>query len=100
MVRIKYTKCREITTVDNDADALRVLESVFDANGAIRDQRKRPDRDFVSEYICTRHGLDKEMADDVLNEMLLSGVIYTKTVKGKDSFFICDKVNVGIHSNS
>ena len=85
-------------TIDNDADALRVLESVFDAIDAIRDRRKRPDRDSVSEYFCTRHSLDKESTDDFLDELLISWAIYTKTVKGKDSFFISDKVKTGIKS--
>ena len=98
MVRVKYTECRVMKTIDNDEDALRIIESVFEAIDAIRDRRKRPDRDSVSEYICTRNGLDKERADDVLYEMLLSGAIYTKTVKGKDSFFICNKVRTGIQS--
>ena len=76
MVRVNYTECRVMKTIDNDEDALRIIESVFEAIDAIRDRRKRPDRDSVSEYICTRNGLEKERADDVLYEMLLSGAIY------------------------
>ena len=57
---------------------MRLLDGVLDASEATRDRRKRPDRESVSEFICTRHGLDKGRADDVLNEMPLSGAIYTK----------------------
>ena len=43
-MRLTNTKCREMKTIDSDADGLRVLESVFDAIDAVRDRRKRPDR--------------------------------------------------------
>ena len=94
-MRLKYTKCKESKTIDYYADNLRLLESVFDAIDAIRDRRNRPDRDSVSEYICARHGLDKERADDVLDEMLISGAIYTKMVKDKDSFSYVMKLKRG-----
>ena len=98
MVRVEYTKCREMETIGNDADALRLLDGVFDAIDGIRDRKKRPDRDSVSEYICSRYGLDKSRADHVLDEMLLSGAIYIKKFKGKDSFFIRNEVKTGIKS--
>ena len=31
MVRVKYTECRVMKTIDNDEDALRIIESVFEA---------------------------------------------------------------------
>ena len=86
MVLVKYTECSDMKTIDNDSDALRVLESIFDAIDAIWDRRMRPGRDSVSEYICTRHGPDTERADGVLDEMLVSGAIYTKRSKVKILF--------------
>ena len=95
MERVKYIKCREMKAIDNDADAVRLLESIFDAIDAIRDRRKYTDRDSISQYICTIYDLDKERPDDFLDEMLLSGAICTKAVNGKISFLYVIRLTRG-----
>ena len=83
MVRVKYSKCREMETINNDAYALRLLDGVVDAIDAIRGRKKRPDRDSVSKYICSWYGLDIGRADDGLDDMLLSEEICIKTVSDR-----------------
>ena len=103
MARFKLTK-KKGTDAKESLNAFKLTKLILEAIEIIRERRKRPDKDSVTDFICSKHGLDQPGLDkgeviDTIDGLLLSGMIFARTTKGKESYFISEEAKLKMTSD-
>ena len=103
MAHFKLTKKKE-TEAEESLNAFKLTKLILEAIEIIRERGKCPDKDSVIDFICSKHGLDQPGLDkgeviDTIDGLLLSGMIFARTIKGKEPYFISEEAKLKMKSD-
>ena len=97
-LKISENPCTSDTICSSDKS--NVFELILEATAEIRKDHKRPDTESITKYVVRRSGLDKDVIEDAIHSLEISGEIYIKSIQNKESYFINKDHSLNPSSNN
>ena len=96
-LKISENPCTSDTICSSDKS--NVFELILEAIAEIRKDHKRPDTESITRYVVRRSGLDKGVIEGAIHSLQISGEIYIKSIRNKESYFINKDHSINPSSN-